>query len=538
MSTNTDAQNRALPTEMSDKFGPMLVKELRQGLRTKVFLTAFIGFQAILLVMVLSAFASAGNTYRSADFLNASIWAVLTIMLVVITPLRGQFALEKEIRTGTLELLQITHLDAWHIVRGKWSALMGEAMLYLAAALPYFTLRYFLGGVNILSDLGWLALIALLSGTLTAVVVGLSGFRSVLLRIGIAIGIVMLVPLTMQIMEEMVYSYRGGFSPFTGSTFSDWWELFTGMIIAMLVIGWSFLRLGARTIATQAENHSTGVRLATLFGLAAMLLLDRMADSPSTVPTVREGTPFLFCFFSFGVFTCGLFIAITDNSLQSTRVYAPFIRRRITPLGRLLLYPGWGAAFLYVMIISAMLMLVRLMKEEPEEILLSALLIFNVLMLPAAVTRTMMRMKGVRYFQLSTYITVLVGIGIASAVLLLAETWVTDDEPVITMLFPIPALAGADMNKEELAIALQAVSAFLTSGLLLIMAVDDIGFTRRRELATRALLAKRELESRQEEANETEAPAAVVSSAGHEGDPAESAEVEPPEIEPEQEERS
>ncbi len=287
MSTETETLNSTLPTEMSDRFGPMLVKELRQGLRTKIFLTAFIGFQAILLIMVLSAFASAGNTYESAEFLNTAIWSLLTIMLIVITPLRGQFALEKEIRTGTLELLQITNLDAWHIVRGKWSALVGEAMLYLAAALPYFTLRYFLGGVHILSDLGWLALIALASASLTAVVVGLSGFRSVLLRIGIAIGIVMLVPLTMQTLEQIRYfPHRSGFSLFSGTGFKDWWEMLAAMILTLVVVGWTFLRLGARTIGTQAENHSTGVRLATLGALGVLLLLDRMAapTSASTSP--------------------------------------------------------------------------------------------------------------------------------------------------------------------------------------------------------------------------------------------------------------
>ena len=222
MSTATKTKTSPLPAEMSDKFGPMLVKELRQGLRTKIFLTAFMGFQAILLIMVLSGFAARGNSNDASEFLSSAIWALLTMMLVVITPLRGQFALEKELRMGTLELLQITNLDAWRIVRGKWAALMGEALLYTAAALPYFTLRYFLGGVQILSDLGLLFLIVLFSATLTAMVVGLSGFRSILLRLATAGGIIMLVPMTVGLIEEMNRDFTRGFL-FGATSFADWW---------------------------------------------------------------------------------------------------------------------------------------------------------------------------------------------------------------------------------------------------------------------------------------------------------------------------
>ncbi|MGI9242172.1 MAG: hypothetical protein ACR2RV_15340, partial [Verrucomicrobiales bacterium] len=375
----------------------------------------------------------------SGDFLNAAIWSVLVVMLVVITPLRGQFALEKEIRVGTLELLQITNLDAWHIVRGKWGAIMGEAMLYLTAALPYFTLRYFLCGVQILSDLAWLALAAVFSASLTAIVVGLSGFRSVLLRISIAAAIVSLVPLVISATREL-QSARGLAIPFSGSNFDEWWGILAGFLLTLAIIGWSFLQLGARTIATQADNHSSAVRLLTLAGLVIMVVLDRTTIDPAK----RIGQIGMVLFFEFAltIYACGIFIALTDNSLQSSRIYKPFIRRGLAPLGRYLLYPGWGSGLLYVALMSVGILLLSLMGKQHETVLVGLLICFNFFAQPAAVTRLLMSRTKLRLLDLSTYITIMVGGAILSSVLLIAELAVNNGDPVVTLLFPIPALIG------------------------------------------------------------------------------------------------
>ncbi|MFT5410899.1 MAG: hypothetical protein ACI9NC_003632 [Verrucomicrobiales bacterium] len=479
------AKKSPLPAEMSDRFGPMLVKELRQGLRTKIFLTAFIGFQAILLIMVLAGFASQSSGRDSGTFINGTIWTVLSLMLLVITPLRGQFAIEKEIRMGTMELLQITNLDAWRIVRGKWGALMGEAMLYLTAALPYFTLRYFLGGVNILTDLWLLALMALVSSALTAIVIGLSGFRSMLLRIGITLGIIFLVFWSISIVQMMRFSRSMGGGG--GGFFSGSFLLHTALVITLIVVGWCYLRLGARTIATQAENHTSNVRLMTFAGLVILLVLDHLNGG---------GSEDAFAFFMLGlaIYSCGIFSAITDTSLQSSRIYSPFIRRKMTAVGRLLLYPGWGSGFFYVGLMSILMLFGTAMGEEPEIVIISVLCIFNFLMLPAAITRILMRNRGTRIFNLATYITMMVACAIGGVVLQIAEAIITTGTPAITMIFPISAMIGAGSGEEGLAIGLQCLGAFLSAGLLIVVASEDLRFTAKREQATREFLAKRKAE--------------------------------------------
>ena len=101
---------------------------------------------------------------------------------------------------------------------------------------------------------------------------------------------------------------------------------------------------------------------------------------------------YIFFMFALVIYSGGIFCAITDNSLQSTRIYAPFIRRKVTPIGRLLLYPGWGSGFFYVLGMSFLILGVRLLGEQHEPVQLLSLAMFNFLMLPAAITRLMMRL--------------------------------------------------------------------------------------------------------------------------------------------------
>ncbi len=472
-----------LPVEMSDRLGPMLVKELRQGLRTKIFLTAFIGFQAILLLMVVASFVSQGGS-ASGDFLNNAIWIMLVLMLIVVTPIRGQMALEKEIRSGTLELLQITRLDAWTIVRGKWVALMGEAMLYLTVSLPYFTLRYFLGGVHILTDLGLLALLALFSCSLTAMVIGLSGFRSVLLRIAVALGIATLVPFTISFIA-MLRSPYGFFRTLSTTTFADWWPILLGLVIALIVAGWSLLRLGARTIATQAENHSTGVRLLTLVAMAAIVLLDRFAISPTSA--FGDDFEAIFILFAMMIYIPGIFSAITDNALHSSLIYIPFIRRRLTPLGRRLLYPGWSSGIFYVALITSMLLGLRMFFEHTEEGITLTLIILNFLLLPAAVSRLLMSKRQIRLLNLSSYIITMVGISIASIVLFITEAALTRGDPTLSALFPLSALIGWDMLDDEMTLGLQFLCLLVSAAVLIPIAIQSFLFIAHRERAARKL---------------------------------------------------
>ena len=158
----------------------MIVKELRQGLRTWVFASAFITLQ-MLLVLTLALTAAAGNTEAASYF----FWWLIGLILIGIMPMRGFNALTDEIRMQTLDLLVLTRLSAWRIAFGKWVALVSQSALLTLSILPYVVLRYYHGGVDPFREAAGLFLLWLLSSGLTAVIVCFSTQRSLILRLAV-----------------------------------------------------------------------------------------------------------------------------------------------------------------------------------------------------------------------------------------------------------------------------------------------------------------------------------------------------------------
>ncbi len=79
-----------------------------------------------------------GNTGVSSGF----FWTLVALPLVLILPWTGLGAISGEHRANTLDLMFLTRLSAWRILLGKWIAIVAQAVLLLAAVLPYVVLRY------------------------------------------------------------------------------------------------------------------------------------------------------------------------------------------------------------------------------------------------------------------------------------------------------------------------------------------------------------------------------------------------------------
>ena len=134
----------------------MLVKELRQGMRTNLFSVAFILLQALMVLSLLAGLADPGSWAASGFF-----WFFVVVILLVIQPLRGINALSSEYLLNTMDLIQLTKLDAWRITFGKWTALNAQTLLFVTGVLPYLVMRYFLGNVNFVIDLAGLFFLTL-----------------------------------------------------------------------------------------------------------------------------------------------------------------------------------------------------------------------------------------------------------------------------------------------------------------------------------------------------------------------------------------
>jgi len=356
---------------------PMLVKELRQGLRTRGFVGAFVVFQLLMALMMIGTVTSAslGNEAAraaTASTVNSFFWTLLTVQLLLVTPVRALGALQSEIDSRTLDLLLLTRLSAWRIVVGKWASLVAQSALLLVAMLPYGIVRYFGGSVDLVGDA--LTCVALLGGcaVITAIMLWASGLPKAVRLIVPVIAIFggqLWRPLTMS------FGARSPFGSWSGGDAALLW--FNGAL--MLVF---FLVAAVRRIAPVAESHALLARGLPLLALLPVPLLPQL-----TTNAVAAGQ----------LVFAGIFLAVVCMiELASLRLpmaahWRAWARRGTFGrfAGRLFL-PGWPSALLYASLVCAIVVLAAYSLGLPtpgqaQRLIWIAVLALGALVLPTVV---------------------------------------------------------------------------------------------------------------------------------------------------------
>jgi hypothetical protein len=330
-------------TDFPDRLSPMLVKELRQGLRAKTFISVFLSLQFILLIILLTATAS-NSSASAGKLISGFIFTFFAIAVLIVQPLRGIGALSSEVKGNTLDMIVLTRLTARRIVYGKWFAIVSQSALIFATIIPYLIFRYFFGKMNLLGEIVLLMMIFLTSMALTAITVGLSGSSSVILR---ALLPIIGIPILTYSALVFIFSrgFMGGPSVIEYCALGDFQSrAYVGSYaLAILYLGWSLLSLGVSFIAPAAENHTTRRRLIIL--LVALACAAIIGGT-----TVKEEiVPLLFVLIALPAMAT----ALTERTTLPPGVRTPFSRNG--PLGKLaglFLAPGWPAGVFFSLLLS------------------------------------------------------------------------------------------------------------------------------------------------------------------------------------------
>ncbi|MBT8036270.1 MAG: hypothetical protein KJO21_01880 [Verrucomicrobiae bacterium] len=326
-------------SDFPDKLNPMLVKELRQGLRGIGFVVLFISLQALLCFILLIT-ATVASYENAGSQLSRVIFFFFSFAVLLIQPLRGISALSTEIKDNTIDLLCLTRLSAWRITYGKWVSIVSQSALFLTAIIPYLILRYFFGDMQMLAEILLLLSTFLLSATFTAITVGFSGLTSALIRVilpitAAAIGFMILV--------SMYFGGRNNYQEIiqlltlesAASTFT-----FLGLICICIYTAWMGLDLGTSIIAPIAENRATLRRIVSLGLITTTLLVFSFTG-------VGADVVIPLC-----LVLCipVSMISLTENSRLVPPIVAPFTRRGVLgkSAGRLL-YPGRATGLIFVL---------------------------------------------------------------------------------------------------------------------------------------------------------------------------------------------
>jgi hypothetical protein len=172
-------------SDFPEWMAPMMVKELRQGLRARWFVVPFVLIHAVAAALVWVEFAAGERDSTGgieAGLGHSFFWGLAFLVVAGILPLRGLDGLAQELPGGNAQLISLTGLSRWRISVGKWLTQMALCGLTLLSLLPYAIVRYFFGGVEPTANFYALAAIIGASSALSALLIGASGYRSYLSR--------------------------------------------------------------------------------------------------------------------------------------------------------------------------------------------------------------------------------------------------------------------------------------------------------------------------------------------------------------------
>lgn len=173
--------------DLPDRFGAMTVKELRQGLRRGMFMIPFIVIQVLAVLAMLAEF-NMGDVERFSDmtgvlnpalfFQSGPFWLVAGLICIIIMPLGGLALMGQELEEGNHELLLMTPLTRWRVVRGKFLAMWGLCLVTFFSLLPYMIVRYFIGGIDAWRNIVMAMTVVTASGIICAGSIGASSFKT------------------------------------------------------------------------------------------------------------------------------------------------------------------------------------------------------------------------------------------------------------------------------------------------------------------------------------------------------------------------
>lgn len=324
------------PRDFPDWLNPVVVKELRQGLRQMPFTLVFLLAHLILasaFLMAFDALRSGGQLDpRAGLFISQVIFTSFAVFGLFIQPMRGLFTVSEETSTRALDLLLLSGLDPARIFIGKWLSLCSQTLLLAASLLPYLVLRYHLGGMRLFAELSTLYWMLFSSGILTAVAVTASVMKSKLSKYFLPI----IAGFGLGVLKSLFMESRSLSAALQGDATAPGFSI---AFLALSAVAAATIRLvlhaGAAQIACAQEIGSARVRVASLGFILLLLLIPGWPfDERSLIAALFS------C-----VLLCATFVEPPVNASYMAQDYLA-LGRRGRWMARFLL-PGWthGALF-------------------------------------------------------------------------------------------------------------------------------------------------------------------------------------------------
>ncbi len=331
---------------LGDRLNPVLVREVRQGLRGRFFLIIFT------LTMAFASMASFGvlllsdpDSRRGLNlFMSCS--SFLTFAACYLIPIGAFQSLGSEHDDQTRDLLVLSNLSPGQIIRGKFLSSFLLGLLLVTSVLPFVALSSLMSGVDLIEIASQLAMIVLKCAGFTLVAICLSSLApSRALRVFLLLVMILFFMISSVGALSFRFMIAGGMSV---SPFASPADLL-GALMTVLVFG-SFAYTLACTRFTHAEeNRSTPLRIqvtATIFGLNLLMVAFPSLASGSLVlaPSLAHEVPEWLFYCSLAMFSASALLFGTEPSVLSRRTRIQVPKNWLLALLAFPFFPGGGRA--------------------------------------------------------------------------------------------------------------------------------------------------------------------------------------------------
>ena len=328
----------------NERINPISIKELRQAVRSRfVTITLALYFILLMFVMILSVNADDINTnYSGGSEIFYVLFVILSGLTVVLIPLYTGIRMSMERGENRADLLFITNLTPYKIVRGKFVSAMALVLLAFGATAPYMLCAYLVRGIElptIFFSLLWCLLGSASSvmGMLLAAVLSKN-------RVGKIIWILLMLVGSIGIFGTLLsfsLAYMQ-FGMFVSSTPREFWAL-TALVIYLIVIsiGLKYVLTGA-ILSSPQSNKTMPIRIyITAIAILSYFILQYTLTSMGAGVGAGVGASNLTATVVWAISLCNImgvafFIAICERETQTRRVLHQIPSNRIL---RVLAFP-------------------------------------------------------------------------------------------------------------------------------------------------------------------------------------------------------
>ncbi len=344
--------NPALPKTsrfsiLGDWLNPVLVKEIRQAQRGKVFSVSLVVtvLLALFACMLMALEINSSSGQQGREFFTL-VYVFLCGAVLLIVPFQAFNAMGSEWDDHTFEMLVLSNLKPRQIVLGKILSAFVQALLFFAAFLPFIAVAFLLRGVDMLVLAVVLGLTAYASLWFTTVSIMFSTItRNRFLRV-----------LMMVILAGNLVGMISGATAFASELMrrpdqivdKEFWFFLPQVLAVSTFVGLLAFFISCNLLAHEEENRSTNVRV--LMSVGALIFMTIMVVNVVVPSSALPREP-MFAFFTVAAFSVGLaavFVCSEPEKL-GRRVVPTVPKSRGLALLTMPWFPGRGRGTLFLL---------------------------------------------------------------------------------------------------------------------------------------------------------------------------------------------